>query len=172
MGKLTLLKWEKIGVIMSIVYLIGFDKKLTKNQFLYKDILKSKKTVFSENDGITFTLKLLPQEDDIAKKLFQGRVVYSIRATVPLDCNLQDKENIGEEYYMCEKEQLEWFIGFLRKHISSDEDCLFVQIALGAPINYRGILSKGLDLNQIKISDNFSFCPGLVYQFTNNYKFS
>lgn len=155
---------------MSVAYLIGFDKKLTKDNFLYKDILKSKKTVFSENDGITFTLQLLPQEVDIAQKLFQGRVVYSIRATVPLDCNLQDKENIGEEYYLCEKEQLEWFIGFLKKHISSDEDCLFVQIALGAPINYQEFLSKNLDVNQIKISDDFSFSPRLVYQFTNNNK--
>ena len=172
MSFLAFLNLIKIGVIMSIAYLIGFDKKLTKNQFLYKDILKSKKIVFCENDGITFTLQLLPQEDDIAKKLFQGRVVYSIRATVPLDCNLQDKGDIGEEYYMCEKEQLEWFIEFLKKHISSDEDCLFVQIALGTPINYQEILSKCLDLNQIKISDNFSFCPGLVYQFTNNYKLS
>ena len=155
---------------MSVAYLIGFDKKLTKDNFLYKDILKSKKTVFSENDGITFTLQLLPQEVDIAQKLVQGRVVYSIRATVPLDCNLQDKENIGEEYYLCEKEQLEWFIGFLKKHISSDEDCLFVQIALGAPINYQEFLSKNLDVNQIKISDDFSFSPRLVYQFTNNNK--
>lgn len=157
---------------MSIAYLIGFDKKLNKNHFLYKDILKSKKTVFSENDGITFTPQLLPQESDIAQKIFQGRVVYSVKTSVPLDCNLQDTENIGEEYFLCEKEQLEWFVEFLKKHISSDEDCLFIQTALGSPINCQNILSKHLDLNQIRISDNFSFCPGLIYQFTNNYKFN
>ncbi|MDD4351272.1 MAG: hypothetical protein PHP83_03730 [Clostridia bacterium] len=153
---------------MSVTYLIAFDKKLTKTEYLYKDILKSKKTVFSDDDGIVFELKLFPQEEDIAKNIFQSRVVYSIRASVPLSCNLSDKENIAEEYYICEKEQLDWFKDFLKKHIAWYEDVLFIQIALGSPIKYSGMLSQQVDVNDIIIDNNFLFTPKLIYQFVNN----
>lgn len=59
---------------MSITYLIAFDKKLNKTNFLYQNILPSKKFVFCEEDGIKFEEKLFPQEQDIAKKCFLGDV--------------------------------------------------------------------------------------------------
>lgn len=153
---------------MSVTYLIAFDKELSKTKYLYKDILESKKTVFSDKDSIIFETKLFPQEIEIAKKLFQQRIVYSIRASCPLDCNLNDKINIGEEYYICSKEQLEWFKGFLKRKLNKNEDCLFLQISLGAPIKYSEILCQQLDVNDLEFSDNFSFTPRLIYQIVNN----
>lgn len=153
---------------MSVTYLIAFDKELPKTKYLYKDILKSKKTVFSDNDCITFETELLPQEKEIANKLFQQRIVYSIRTTCPLDCNLSDKINIAEEYYICSKEQLEWFKEFLKRKLNRTEDCLFLQISLGTPTKYSEILSQQLDVNDLEFPDNFSFTPKIIYQFVNN----
>lgn len=153
---------------MSVSYLIAFDKSLTKTNYLYKYILKSKQTVFFENDGILFSDKLYPQEQEIALNLFPQRKVYSIRSSVPLSYKYSDKSNVCESYYTCEKEQLEWFINFLKKHINEDEDCLFITICLGHPINYSKILAKQVNINNFTLPDkNFEF-DDYIYQFVND----
>lgn len=153
---------------MSIAYLIAFDNELVKTKYYYTDILQSKKNVFSNQDGILFDINLLPQEKQIADKLMQGRVVYSIRSSVPLERNQRDSECVDEKYYLCEKEQLCWLKNFLCEHIADDEDCLFVQTSLGHPINYAEILSQQVDVKSILITDDFAFEPNLIYQFVNN----
>lgn len=153
---------------MSITYLIAFDKKLNKTNFLYRNILPSKKFVFSEDDGIKFEEKLFPQEQDIANKMFFGRCVYSIRSTLSLDCNENDIDNIAPVYYTVAKEQLEWFKSFLAKNIKPDQDVLFLKIALGHPINYSKILSQKVNVKNIEIGNNFDFTPELIYQFVND----
>jgi len=155
---------------MSVSYLIAFDfdKALQKKEYLYKDILKSKKTVWGKDDCIIFTDELYAQEEDIAKNLFQQRKVYSIRSSVPLEYHLKDKDAICDEYYTCEKEQIEWLFEFLKKKISRTEDVLFVKIWLGHPINYFKILSEQYDVNDFVLpKDEFSF-ESHIYQFVNN----
>lgn len=157
---------------MSISYLIAFDKSLTKTNYLYKFTLESKKTVFFENDGISFSDKLYPQEQEIASNLFPQRKVYSIRSSVPLSYESSDRINISDNYYICEKEQLTWFLNFLKKHINIDEDVLFFKVNLGQPINYSKILSKQVDINNILLPENnFSF-DNYIYQFVNNRQYN
>lgn len=153
---------------MSVSYLIAFDKCLSKTDYLYKFILKGKKTVFGDNDGIIFSDKLYPQEKDIANNLFPQRKVYSIRSSVPLSYKNSDRMSICENYYICEKEQLEWFLTFIKKHINYDEDVLFLKLNLGHPINYSKILSKQVDVSNIVLpEDQFAF-DDCIYQFVNN----
>lgn len=153
---------------MSVSYLIAFDKSLPKTKYLYKFILTSKQTVFSENDGILFSDELYPQEQEIASNLFPQRKVYSIRSSVPLSYNSTDSSNVSENYYICEKEQLVWFLDFLKKHIRADEDALFLKIALGQPIDYSRILAKQIDVNNFLLPEhNFTFDTH-IYQFVNN----
>lgn len=157
---------------MSISYLIAFNKSLTKTDYLYKFILESKQTVFSENDGILFSGKLYPQEQEIASNLFPQRKVYSIRSSVPLSYESSDKSNISENYYTCAKEQLVWFLNFLKKHINVDEDVLFLKINLGQPIKYSEILAKQVDINNISLpANNFAF-DNYIYQFVNNKQYN
>ena len=99
---------------MSVSYLIAFDKSLTKTNYLYKYILDSKKTVWGQSDGILFSDKLYPQEQEIACSLFPQRKVYSIRSSVPLSYKGSDRVNISDDYYLCEKEQVVWFLNFLK----------------------------------------------------------
>ena len=152
---------------MSVSYLIAFDKSLTKTDYLYKFILESKKTVFFENDGILFSDKLYPQEQEIASKLFPQRKVYSIRSSVPLSYDISDRIAISEDYYICEKEQLLWFLNFLKKRIKSDEDVLFIKVNLGQPINYSKILAKQVDVNDIKLPENEFTFDNHIYQFVS-----
>ncbi len=157
---------------MSVSYLIAFDKSLTKTDYLYRFILKSKQTVFFENDGIVFSDKLYPQEQEIALNLFPQRKVYSIRSSVPLSYDSSDKSNISDNYYTCEKEQLAWFLNFLKEHIHVNDDVLFLKIKLGQPINYSKILTKQVDINDICLPEyNFAF-DNHIYQFVNNKKFN
>lgn len=153
---------------MSVSYLIAFDKELTKTEYLYKFILENKKTVFFENDGILFNNKLYPQEYEIASNLFPQRKVYSIRASVPLNYKESDRLNVGENYYICEKEQLLWFIEFLKKHIKSNEDVLFLKVNLGHPINYSKIIARQVDVNDIELTKNDFEFDNYIYQFVNN----
>ena len=152
---------------MSISYLIAFDKDLNKTEYLYKFILKSKQTVWNEDDGINFSDKLYPQEQDIAKTMFPQRKVYSIRSSVPLAYKQGDKEAVCDSYYNCEKEQLAWFINFLKKQIKCDEDVLFLKINLGSLIDYSKILSKRVDLNDLELPQNEFNFDNCVYQFVN-----
>lgn len=155
---------------MSVSYLIAFDKSLTKTEFLYKYILESKQTVFSENDKIVFCDKLYPQEQEIALTLFPQRKVYSVRSSVPLSYQESDILNISEKYYSCEKEQLVWLLEFLKKHIHKDEDVLFFKTNLGHAISYSQVLVNQVDVNDIKFPpENFSF-GNCIYQFVNNKK--
>ena len=153
---------------MSVSYLIAFDKSLTKTDYLYKFILENKQTAFFENDGILFSDKLYPQEQEIASNLFPQRKVYSIRSSVPLSYKSSDKSNISENYYTCEKEQLVWFVDFLKKHIHADEDVLFLKINLGQPINYSKILAKQINVNDISLPENDFTFDNHIYQFVNN----
>lgn len=151
---------------MSVTYLIAFDKgtELQKINYFYKHILNSKKTVFSENDGIKFDKELWPQEMDIAQNLFQGRDVYAIRSSVPMSYKPTDNV-VSDEYLQCEKEQLEWFKQFVKKHLTKFNDILFLQIGLGHPINYYKILSKQIPIDTLEFpEDEFCFEP-YIYQF-------
>lgn len=152
---------------MSISYLIAFDKKLPKTTFYYKYILESKKTIWGDDDCIIFSDKLFPQEQEIAKNMFPQRVVYSIRPSVSLSYKSSDKDNVSQDYYLCEKEQIKWLIEFLKKHIKSNEDVLFLTIGLGHPIDYSKILSKQIDVNDMILPENEFNFDNYVYQFVN-----
>ena len=157
---------------MSVSYLIALDKSLSKTDYLYKYILKSKKTVFFEDDGIVFSDKLYPQEQEIASNLFPQRKVYSIRSSVPLSYENLDRTSVSDDYYTCEKEQLSWFIHFLEKTISSEEDALFLKVNLGQPINYSKILAKQIDVADIVLPENEFTFNNHIYQFVNNKQYN
>lgn len=153
---------------MSTIYLIAFDrnKALKKTEYYYKDIFENKELVLDKDEGIFFSKELSPEEQEIATKMFQQRKIYAIRCGVPLGYCMADKD-VDERYYMREKEQLAWFVDFLKKHISSYDDVLFLAIPLVRPKNSPMILSIHLDVNDIVLEDEFAF-EEHIYQFVNN----
>ena len=58
------------GENMSISYLIAFDKKLEKTDYLYTYIFNEGKTVWGQKDKIVFSDDLCPQEQEIAMNIF------------------------------------------------------------------------------------------------------
>ena len=148
---------------MSIVYLIAFDNKLKKTEYLYQDIFSLK--VFSNEDGILFDKNLTNLEDEISKKVFQQRHVYSIKCTVPLCFKETDKVAICSEYYNCEKKQLIWLKNFIKDNLSETSDILFYKVALGHSINYTKIKTKKIKIDKLNVEvKNFDF-DNEIYQF-------
>ena len=160
---------------MSTTYLIAFNKDnaLTKTKYYYKHILENKEKITDENAGVFFQDDLWPQEQEIADTLFPQRKVYAIRSSLYLGYCLSDKKFDNghyickEGYYICKKEQLVWFINFLKKHTRRGEDILFWQVNLGHPINYSKVSTVRMDVNDIVLpEDEFDF-DWHIYQFVN-----
>ena len=154
---------------MSTTYLIAFEKgkRLQKTKYFYKDVLPSKKFVFSETNSIFFDEKLWPQEYDIAQNLFKGREVYGVRPSVYFDFEPSTTIPINEDVYLlCAKEQIVWFKSFIKKHLTDDNDILFLQINLGHPIDYSKIPTKKVPIDTLDVSgESFDFEGYVIHQF-------
>ncbi len=151
---------------MSTTYLIAFEKgkRLQKTEYFFKYILPSKKTVFREDDGVLFEEQLHPQEEDVAQNLFKGREVYGLRFDVPFE--YKSTSLLGEDYVICEKEQLGWFKSFIKKHLTENKDILFFPFNLGRPIDYSKIPTKKVPIDTLDFSgDSFYFDTCVVHQF-------
>ena len=146
---------------MNIVSFIAFDAgtELEERKFLYKDVLPSKKTVYSENDCIFFDDSFTQQELEYLEYNFQQRDVYAIRTSVPLSFKSTDNA-ISEDYLTCEKEQLEWFRSFVKKYLTEWNDILFIQLDLDKPRTFYNNLSDQFRIDELDFSgDSFSFEP-------------
>ncbi len=153
---------------MSISYLIAFDKKLNKTEYLYKDILKNQVYDIGDDAKFIFNENLSLGEEEVCRKIFQQRKAYSIHTIIPLGCKLEDCKKYDENYYKCRSTQMAWFIKFLKSHIDRYEDVLLAKFDLQKPITFSNMLSEMVNLSSIEIPINdfeFSDC---IYQFVNN----